>query len=143
MTRAFVFISLTIFGLVLPCYGQHTLTVVVSEASPGVGQALGSLFDSEDTYLKAPSDEMIVEIDDEGLATLTFKGLSAGTYAVSVIYDRNSDGELNTNFLGIPKELIAMSNNAKGRFGPPSFEKTRFDVLADTTIEIRFAKVKD
>ena len=141
MIRAFVFIS--VFGLLHPCYGQHTLTVVVSGASPSAGQALGSLFDSEETYLKAPSDEVIVEIDEQGQATLRFEELSAGTYAVSVIYDKNSDGELDTNFLGIPKELIAMSNNAKGRLGPPNFEKTRFEVFADTTIEIRFAKAKD
>ena len=91
-----------------PCYGQQTLTVVVSGATPSAGQALGSIFDSEDTYLKAPSDEMIVEIDEQGQATLRFEGLSSGTYAVSVIYDKNGDGELDTNILGIPKELVAM-----------------------------------
>ena len=141
MIRAYI--SVLVLMLPLQAHSQHTLTVVVSGASPSAGQALGSLFDSEETYLKAPSDELVVAIDEGGQATLTFDGLSEGTYAVSVIYDRDSDGELDTNFLGIPKELIAMSNNAKGRLGPPSFEKTRFDVRADTTIEIRFAKAKD
>ena len=84
-----------------------------------------------------------MSIDATGRATLVFEDLTAGTYAVSVIYDKNSNGELDTNFLGIPKELIAMSNNAKGRFGPPGFEKTRFELRANKTIELRFGKAKE
>lgn len=120
-----------------------TLTVVVSGATPSTGQALGALFDSEESYLKAPVRETTVAIDPAGRATLTFDGLDAGTYAVSVIYDEDSDGELDTGFLGIPSELIAMSNNAKGRFGPPGFEKTRFDMRSSMTIEIRFEKANE
>ena len=112
-------------------------------ATPGEGQAIGSLFDSKESYLKAPIKETIVAIDAMGRARLTFDGLAAKAYAVSVIYDEDNDGELDTGLLGIPTELIAMSNNAKGRFGPPSFKKARFDLHSSKTIEIRFGKAKD
>lgn len=120
-----------------------TLTVIVSGASPGKGQAIGSLFNSKASYLKAPVQDTIAAIDAMGRATFRFDGLRAGVYAVSVIYDEDSDGELDTGFLGIPTELIAMSNNAKGRFGPPSFKKTRFDMRSTMTIRIRFGKAKE
>ena len=48
--------------------------------------------------------------------------LPPGTYGISVFHDINGDRELNTNFLGIPKEPTGFSNNAKGKFGPPSFQ---------------------
>ena len=126
-------------------YAQESLilTVVVSGATPGKGQAIGSLFDSKESYLKKPAQETIVVIDATGRATFTFEGLAAQTYAVSVIYDEDSVGELDTGLFGIPKELIAMSNNAKGRFGPPSFNKTKFDLHSNKTIEIRFGKAKE
>ncbi len=144
-TRAVPLLSMLLLGVLSPTrsHAQHTLTVVVTGARPNVGQALGSLFDSKEGYLKTPMEEQTVVIDGQGQAVLAFEGLPAGTYAVSVIYDENSDGELATNFLGIPKELIAMSNNAKGRFGPPGFDKTKFSIDSDKTIEVRFAKAKD
>ena len=120
-----------------------TLTVIVTGATAGTGQALGALFDSKESYLRAPVQETIGTIDTSGRARLTFEGLEAGTYSVSVIYDEDSDGELDTGFLGIPTELVAMSNNAKGRFGPPSFKKTRFEMHSSMSIEIQFAKAKD
>ena len=36
--------------------------------------------------------------------------------------------KLDTNFFGIPKEQFGFSNNAKGRFGPPSFESASFEL---------------
>ncbi len=143
---AFIFLNALIIAAINgPAYTQEalTLTVEVYGATPRTGQALGSLFDSEETYLKNPIRETIVAIDEAGRARLTFDGLSAGTYAVSVVYDEDSDGKLDTGFLGIPTESIAMSNNAAARFGPPGFEKTSFEMKANKTIEIRFTKVKD
>jgi len=39
--------------------------------------------------------------------------------------------ELTTNFIGIPKEPIGFSNNARIKFGPPSFEEAKFNVEKD------------
>jgi uncharacterized protein (DUF2141 family) len=33
----------------------------------------------------------------------------------------NSNGRLDANFLGIPRERVGASNNAKDHFGPPAF----------------------
>ena len=38
--------------------------------------------------------------------------ISPGTYAVKLHIDENENGELDTNFLGIPKEQDGISNNA-------------------------------
>ncbi|MEJ2627499.1 MAG: DUF2141 domain-containing protein [bacterium] len=51
--------------------------------------------------------------------------LPYGDYAVSVHHDENNDDRVNSNWLGIPKEGLGASNDAKGFFGPPSFEKAK------------------
>ncbi len=44
---------------------------------------------------------------------------------------------MDRNFLGIPKEGYAFSNNVFGTFGPPKFEKAKFEVKEDIQLEIK------
>ena len=41
-----------------------------------------------------------------------------------------------TNFLGIPKEPIGMSNDATGFMGAPKYKDAKFKVTKDTAITI-------
>ena len=60
----------------------------------------------------------------------TFKNIPAGTYAIAVYHDENSDKELNKNLFGAPKENYGFSNNKFGTFGPPDFKDVSFKVEA-------------
>ena len=60
-------------------------------------------------------------------ATLEFTGIAAGTYAVSCLHDEDDDGTLTTNLLGIPKEGLGASNDAKHAFGPPTYDEAKFE----------------
>jgi len=62
----------------------------------------------------------------EGRALCEFAGVSAGTHAVAFFHDENSNGKLDTKFMGIPREGVGASNNAKGHFGPPKFDAAAF-----------------
>jgi uncharacterized protein (DUF2141 family) len=57
---------------------------------------------------------------------IVFKGLKPGTFAISALHDENGNGRLDTNFLGIPKEGIAVSNDALPKFSAPRFADTAF-----------------
>ena len=59
-------------------------------------------------------------------AVCTFKKLPAGTYAAACYHDENGNKDLDTNFLGIPTEGVAASNNATGTIGPPSWNDAKF-----------------
>lgn len=61
-------------------------------------------------------------------------GLTAGSYAVAVIHDENSNKKLDT-FLGIPREGFGFSRNPVIRFGPPSFTATQFPVAGDASVQ--------
>ncbi|MEO1482599.1 MAG: DUF2141 domain-containing protein [Myxococcota bacterium] len=73
-------------------------------------------------------------------AVCTFKDVPAGGYAAIAFHDRNKNRELDTNWVGMPKEPVGASNGAKGTMGPPSFEDARFSVSdagAKQTIRLR------
>ena len=102
------------------------------------GSIYVAIYDSEDTFLKKPLKGTIVEIEN-GKASAIIIELEPGEYAVSSFYDKNGNGKLDTNFLGIPKEPTAMSNNAKGSFGPPKYKDAKFSISANNKrINIKF-----
>ena len=63
------------------------------------------------------------------------KNIPYEEYAIKLFHDEDGDDKINTNFLGIPKKSYEFSYNAKGFFGPPSFEKTKFQ-LKDKKMKI-------
>ncbi len=67
---------------------------------------------------------------------LTIPDLAPGTYAVSAIHDENDNHQLDKR-LGIPTEGVGFSRNPKLRFGPPAFDKARFDATREATQTIR------
>ena len=62
----------------------------------------------------------------DGAAELTFEKVDAATIAIACIHDEDDDEKLATNFLGIPKEGTAASNDAKGKMSAPSFDAAKF-----------------
>ena len=60
-----------------------------------------------------------------------------GGSIIKLFLDLNGNGEMDTNFLGIPKEPFGFSNNAKGKLGPPSFDAAAFQVREATEIAIK------
>lgn len=56
--------------------------------------------------------------------------LPAGTYAVSVQHDEDDDGQLDTNFVGVPTEGYGVTNNVYPGTRAPSFEEAQV-VIAD------------
>ena len=92
------------------------------------GQMLCALFSSADAFPKK-ADKAVARLTvkiAERQATCDFSGVAAGTYAVSVVHDENSNGKLDTNFIGMPREGVGASNDAKGHMGPPKFGAASF-----------------
>ena len=77
----------------------------------------------------------VIEDVKTGSVTYTFELLN-GIYAIGIFVDKNYNNKMDRNFFGVPKEQFGFSNNAKGNFGPPSFEDASFTVSNDMKIEI-------
>lgn len=57
---------------------------------------------------------------------VVFKDIPFGTYAVSVWHDQNDNQKMEQSLIGIPKEGMGVSNDAKGKMGPPKFKDAKF-----------------
>jgi len=104
------------------------LEIVVRGSGLETGVISISLFLDQSSYLKKPLSELRLPAGDGNQVTGIFRNLTAGVYAVTVIHDRNSNGELDTNFFGIPTESYGFSNNATAMFGPPSFSEVSIKI---------------
>lgn len=59
-------------------------------------------------------------------AEIVFKDLQPGTYAIAILHDENGNNRMEKNFLGIPREGFAFSNNYKPLISSPSFREASF-----------------
>ena len=105
-------------------YVDANVHVDISGLRAGVGQVVISVWDSEENYLQTALLTKILPVEslDKGLLRVTFNGPLPRECVINAFYDINSNGELDTNWAGIPNEPVGITNNAKGRFGPPSYD---------------------
>jgi len=104
-------------------FAQASLEVTVTNIREVKGSIRASVFNDKSNFLKKEYQGRVAKVSGDSM-TILFDNLPAGDYALSVIHDENENGELDSNFMGIPKEGFGFGNNALGRFGPPDFEKT-------------------
>ena len=117
---------------------EATLRVEIVGLENVEGKVIISVYDNEDDWLGkgavVTETVDIVSARVDGLV-VTELNLPTGNYAVSLFYDENDNGQLDSNFIGIPKEPVALSNNARPRFGPPRYRVAVFALEADGAIQ--------
>ncbi|MDH3709362.1 MAG: DUF2141 domain-containing protein [Cyclobacteriaceae bacterium] len=120
-------IGFVIFFLsaVISANGQQLLLNVENIDSKS-GQLIISLFSNADDFLKKPVYEKFVSVDQAAYMTIELTDVPEGDYALCVVHDENGNGNIDTNFLKIPKEAYGFSHNPNSKFGPPKFHKAKF-----------------
>ena len=133
--RVLFAISLTFS--VYAAQAQRSLEVTVSNVPSNKGTVRVALFQSSETFLKKPLLAQTIPVNN-GKVVVVFENLTGSEYAVSVYHDENDNKKMDSNFFGMPTEAYGFSNNARGSFGPPSFEDAVFTLKEDkNTIEIK------
>jgi uncharacterized protein (DUF2141 family) len=111
-----------------PTDQTNTIHVEIGELRSNKGQVFCALYSSPDGFPKN-REKAVTQVKSEisnKQAICDFPGIAPGMYAVSIFHDENSNGKLDTNFMGIPREGVGASNGARGHFGPPKFEAAAF-----------------
>lgn len=113
------------------------LVITIENVSPGIGEIFVAVYDHPDSYLNEELAvfKKIIKATDS-VQSIGFHDVPTGYYAIAVYQDLNSNGKLDTKTFGIPKEPFGFSNNARGRFGPPKFDATKFNFSGNMEIEI-------
>jgi uncharacterized protein (DUF2141 family) len=109
-----------------PSTGSIIVRVANIENKGGI--MMIALFTENDDFLEEPSYYQEIPIEDESEIEVTFEKIPFGTYATSIYHDLNENGELDSNFFGIPKEPTGFSNDYVPKFGPPKFKNASFSL---------------
>ncbi len=105
-----------------------TLVISISGMTSDSGTIYIALAHDENSYASSRREAVrAVKVPvRSGQALARFTGLTPGYYAVKCFHDINDNGKLDKNLVGIPAEPFGFSNNYRVRFGPPSWDKSRF-----------------
>ena len=123
-------------GLYAPAESD-TLTIVVEDIRDASGTVQVQVLGTRAQFEGDGAVMQLLEPAAEGSLSLTVDSLPPGEYAIRVMHDVNGNEQLDANFVGMPTEPYAFSNNAKGRFGPAKWEDARFALEGDVTQVIR------
>lgn len=113
----------------LTAYSADLSVELLNPPSTGTVEIL--LFDSPDTFgdLRAPAKS--VRIPAAGQSVYSITGVPPGDYALMVHHDENSNGGLDKNFIGIPREPVGFANGYSPK-GPPAYSRARLTVADGT-----------
>ena len=106
-----------------------SLTVAFDGIGKREGVVLVALFDGKAAYDTnvGPVRTLILPAS-AGNFSVTLADLAPGTYAVKSFHDRDANGKMSFNPLGMPLEPYGFSNNARAPFGPPPWRRAVFEV---------------
>lgn len=129
-----------LLALAVAAPSEGTELGVALRGAPSAGALVFQIYDDPDAFgrFRDPAREIVLPARGDGEYVL--RDLEAGSVAVLVYADQNGNGALDRNFIGIPRELIGLSNDYRPK-GPPSFERASFQVEDGASIEIELFRV--
>ena len=137
MKRAITALALGLAAPLLAGAGEPaSLTISVSGIRNTNGALLACVFKDKAGFPTCQKSKTAIRqrLKIGGSAMVVrFVGLPPGAYAVTVQHDEDGDGKLKTNFIGIPKEGVGISNNPGGI---PGWNKSLVQVAGDKAIAI-------
>jgi uncharacterized protein (DUF2141 family) len=107
--------------------GTRRVVVVVRDLRSDRGVLVAALYTSPDVWLRerhAAADCHATIRNGE--ARCVFDVPLSGPVAFCAMHDEDGDGAFDRDFLGLPQEGYAFSNDVREPFGPPSFQAASF-----------------
>ena len=134
-----------LLSLVASTATADQLTIVLTNIEKAEGSLMVQVgpqasFEAGEGEQPAPMPMQIVLPAQIGEVQFTTDALPGGTYAVQAFHDVNGNGDMDSNFVGMPKEPWGFSNNARGNFGPPKFADTKFELSGSAELQIELKR---
>ena len=129
---AFVFLGL------IPANEAYVLTVRVHSIEGKKGVVELSLYNEADKFPKIGSTFRTARLKPNGSELVhKFTDLPKGEYAVCLYHDENSNKTCDRNFIGVPTEAYAFSNNVRPKLSAPDFKSCATLLNKNKTISIK------
>ena len=141
MKTVLITIALSLTSLILAAQpetkssGEGTTLSITIPVHSSAGLVRVALYDATN-FMQKPITGAISEIVDLK-ATVTFKNIIPGEYAVILYHDKNNNNKMDFEPNGMPLEMYGMSNNPMS-YGPPQWNDAKFEVgTSPIEMEIR------
>ncbi|GAA3918495.1 DUF2141 domain-containing protein [Hymenobacter algoricola] len=109
--------------------GTSSVTVVVSELVSTKAAVKLYFYNVHATFLQHGGYAFMRVVKPGGQSRIQLPvDLPNGEWAVAITQDTNNNDKLDKNFLGIPTEPYAFSNNIRPTLRPPDFNQCKFMV---------------
>lgn len=111
-----------------PSTGRIVVKVIAFRSSKGsiqlslYNKSKAAQFPEVDVY----TDRRRTPVVNSSVTEVVFDNVPFGTYAIAGMHDENNSGDMDFNFIGLPKEGFCFSNDAKPVLSPPAFHKAQF-----------------
>ena len=106
-----------------------TLSINIKNILSDEGDVAVQVFSNAEQYKGSAQPFIALMLTAEALkGRFTIVDLPAGFYGVRVMHDLTGNGELDANFVSMPKEPYGFSNNATPNFGPQKCDGIRFQL---------------
>ncbi|MBC7777877.1 MAG: DUF2141 domain-containing protein [Phycisphaerae bacterium] len=128
---------------ILPSFFEPELQVEFRNLHEAKGSLYVAVYDGSDAFLKVEQvrRKKIVPIGQTDALKLSLGNLPPGKYALSCFQDLNGNGQLDTNWMGIPSEPYGFSNNSRPKFRAPKWTEAAFDLgQSGKTISVRLER---
>ena len=118
----------------------QTTHVTISGIRSGNGQILLNVFKDNETYDKEKPVKTFL-FDKKGLVDgklIVPCPLDPGVYGLTIVDDENSNGKIDKNIMGMPKEGFGFSNFFMEKMKKPAFDDFKVNLnSANTLVEIK------
>lgn len=145
MKKAFIILQFLLATLLLTSFNIHkeetySLTIEVRELRNSKGVVQFALYNKDGSipderfknYFRILKGEII-----NGSASIIFKNLPEGSYALNILHDEDKDGKIKKGII-LPKEGIGFSNyQTIGFSNRPTFTKASFKLNGDKEMLIK------
>ena len=131
----FVFMS---FAMQLKAQQNFDLTVNVTGLENNDGVLQFGLYNNADKFPNVGETYKMTRVKTIGSSRkYTFKSLPEGSYAVAIYQDENNNDNCDKNFIGVPTEPYAFSNDMRPKLSAPSFEDCKITLERNKTVSIK------
>ena len=135
-------ISLIVFTLFFAQTSRGTnagLNVIITNIDNAKGNVVLAIYNQDDNFPYKPFKTYSIDKEsmENGKLEYLIPDINPGVYAITLLDDKNRNNDMDTNWIGLPKEGFGFSNNVKPSLaGAPPFEAFTF------RLENRLNKIK-
>jgi uncharacterized protein (DUF2141 family) len=139
MIKKILFLKILLL-LLLPARSgnSQTVEVIITGIRSEKGQIVIGVFKDDESFQKEESfmEKRFVKSGISNREMRVQFSLETGIYGLSLLDDENSNGKMEYNFLGIPKEGFGFSDYYHKGIKKPKFDSYKFSINKDQTKRI-------